>query len=41
MNRMRAFLDALRNDPALETCILPVGDGVALAYKLSEAEMER
>lgn len=41
VNRMRAFLDALRNNPALETCIVPIGDGVALAYKLSEAEMEQ
>ncbi|MGE5613656.1 MAG: O-methyltransferase [Bacillota bacterium] len=41
VNRMRVFLDALRNTPELETCILPVSDGVALAYKLSDEEKAR
>lgn len=34
VNRMRTYLDMLCNDPDLETSILPVGDGVALTYKL-------
>ncbi|NLT49110.1 MAG: O-methyltransferase [Clostridiales bacterium] len=34
VNRMRAFLDELCGNPMLETCILPVGDGVAVSYKL-------
>jgi len=34
VNRMRVYLDMLCSDPALETSILPVGDGVALTYKL-------
>lgn len=29
--RMREYLYALKHNPALETCILPVGDGVALS----------
>jgi predicted O-methyltransferase YrrM len=35
VNRMRTYLDMLCSDPNLETSILPVGDGVALTYKLS------
>lgn len=34
VNRMRTYLDMLCSDPNLETGILPVGDGVALTYKL-------
>ncbi|MGI6669650.1 MAG: O-methyltransferase [Acetivibrionales bacterium] len=41
VNRMRAFLEDLRNNPELETCIVPAGDGVAVAYKLLEEEMEQ
>lgn len=36
VNRMRAYLDSLCKDPALDTSILPVGDGVALSYKRLE-----
>lgn len=38
VNRMRAYLDSLCQNPELETSILPVGDGVALSYKLLESE---
>ncbi|HEX2944813.1 MAG TPA: O-methyltransferase [Clostridia bacterium] len=34
VNRMRTYLEILCSAPALETSILPVGDGVALTYKL-------
>ena len=34
VNRMRTYLDMLCGNPDLETSILPVGDGVALTYKL-------
>jgi hypothetical protein len=37
---MRTYLDMLRSDPSLDTCILPVGDGVALSYKRMETEMD-
>ena len=40
VNNMRAYLDALRSDPSLDTCILAVGDGVALSYKRTETEMD-
>lgn len=33
VNRMRTYLDSLCGNPALDTSILPVGDGVALSYK--------
>ena len=36
VNRMRTYLDSLCTDPNLDTSILPVGDGVALSYKLLE-----
>lgn len=32
-SRMRDYLHALKHDPALETVILPVGDGVTLSVK--------
>ena len=38
VNRMRTYLDSLCENPELETSILPVGDGVALSYKLLETE---
>lgn len=34
--RMRNFLWNISHHPALECCILPVGDGVAVCYKKSE-----
>lgn len=40
VNNMRTYLDMLRSDPSLDTCILPVGDGVALSYKRMETEMD-
>jgi predicted O-methyltransferase YrrM len=41
VNRMRAYLDNICSDPALDTSILPVGDGVALSYKRMETEMDK
>jgi len=31
--RMREFLFEITNNPKLETCILPIGDGVSISYK--------
>lgn len=31
--RMREYLYALKHDPQLETCILPVGDGITLSVR--------
>lgn len=33
VKRMRAFLDGLMHDPRYVTSLLPLGDGVALAYR--------
>ncbi len=33
VKRMRAYLDYIINHPHLISCILPVGDGVAISYK--------
>lgn len=41
VSRMRTYLDSLRENPLLDTSILPVGDGVALSYKRMETEMDR
>lgn len=41
VNRMRTYLDSLCDDPALDTSILPVGDGVALSYKRFEEETDK
>jgi len=41
VNNMRSYIDTLRNDPSLDTSVLPVGDGVALSYKRMETEMDR
>lgn len=38
VNRMRTYLDSLCENTTLDTSILPVGDGVALSYKLLETE---
>ena len=35
VSRMRTFLDSLCEEPTMDTSILPVGDGVAISYKLS------
>ena len=35
VSRMRTFLDSLCEEPTLDTSILPVGDGVAISYKLN------
>jgi len=37
-SRMREYIYELKHNPSLETCILPVGDGVTLSTKIS---MER
>jgi len=34
VTRLRKYLTTLCNSDELETCIIPVGDGVALSYKL-------
>ena len=36
VNRMREYLELLCNNPALDTSILPVGDGVAISYRRTE-----
>jgi len=41
VNRMRFYLDSLCSDPALDTSILPVGDGIAITYKRSETERNK
>ncbi|WZL71473.1 O-methyltransferase [Clostridiaceae bacterium 35-E11] len=33
VKRMRTYLDYIMHHPDLTTCILPVGDGVAISYK--------
>lgn len=33
VKRMRGYLDAICNSEFLDTCILPLGDGVAVSYK--------
>ncbi len=38
--RMREYLYELTHHPALETCILPVGDGATLSVKLDQIEGE-
>lgn len=40
VNRMRSYLDSICSNPALDTSILPVGDGVALSYKRLEEERD-
>ncbi len=35
-SRMRDYLYELKNNPALETVILPVGDGVTISIKIAE-----
>ena len=37
-SRMRDYLYELKNNPMLETVILPVGDGVTVSIKVSENE---
>ncbi len=37
-SRMRDYLYELKNNPVLETVILPVGDGVTVSIKVSENE---
>lgn len=37
-SRMRDYLYELKNNPALETVILPVGDGVTVTIKVSESK---
>ena len=36
--RMREYLYEIKHHPQLETCILPVGDGVTLSVKIQENE---
>lgn len=34
VKRMRDYLDKICSDERLDTCIIPIGDGVAVSYKL-------
>ncbi|WP_058485227.1 O-methyltransferase [Defluviitalea phaphyphila] len=36
--RMRNFLWEIMNNPSLESCVLPMGDGVALCHKINRKE---
>lgn len=33
VKRMRTYLDHICNTPELDSCIIPIGDGVAISYK--------
>lgn len=37
-SRMREYIYELKHNPSLETCILPVGDGVTLSTKITGAD---
>lgn len=37
VKRMRTYLDYIMEDPKLVSCLLPIGDGVAISYKNKEA----
>ena len=39
--RLRNFLWEITHNPILETCLLPVGDGIALCYKKEEYDPSR
>jgi predicted O-methyltransferase YrrM len=41
VNRLRIYLDSLSSNPALDTSILPVGDGIAISYKRLETERNK
>ena len=34
--RMRTYLDYICNNEQLDTCIIPIGDGVAVSYKMKD-----
>lgn len=36
VNRMRQYLETICNHPQLKTSIIPIGDGLALSYKVEE-----
>lgn len=36
VKRMRTYLDHIMNHPQLTTCVIPIGDGIALSYKRQE-----
>ncbi len=36
VNRMRDYLQYICNHPQLDTCIIPIGDGLAISYKKQE-----
>ncbi len=38
VKRMRTYLDYIMDHPNLTSCLLPVGDGVAISYKNKEAD---
>ncbi|AOT72867.1 O-methyltransferase [Geosporobacter ferrireducens] len=37
VKRMRTYLDYIMENPKLVSCLLPIGDGVAISYKNKEA----
>jgi len=36
VKRMRTYLDYICNNEQLDTCIIPIGDGVAVSYKMKD-----
>lgn len=40
VKRLRDYVDMLCNHPNLDTDILPMGDGVAISYKINKSETE-
>ncbi|MFZ5965923.1 MAG: O-methyltransferase [Bacillota bacterium] len=38
VKRMRSYLDYIMNHPQLTTCLLPIGDGVAISYMDEEEQ---
>jgi len=36
VKRMRTYLDYICNNEQLDTCIIPIGDGVAVSYKIKD-----
>lgn len=41
VKRLREYLDCICNDQSLDTCILPVGDGVAVSVKRFDQDKRR
>jgi predicted O-methyltransferase YrrM len=39
VKRMRSYLDYIMDHPSLTSCLLPIGDGVAISYKNKEVNL--